>query len=41
MNNPLRCAKNWQLRIPFSVCDMREAFRHHGGGALAKGTMEH
>jgi SAM-dependent methyltransferase len=20
------------LRIPFSVCDMREAFRHHGGG---------
>jgi SAM-dependent methyltransferase len=22
------------LRIPFSVCDMREAFRHHGGGCL-------
>lgn len=20
------------LRIPFSVCDMREAYRHHGGG---------
>jgi SAM-dependent methyltransferase len=25
-------AKAWHLRIPFSVCDMREAFRHHGGG---------
>jgi SAM-dependent methyltransferase len=25
-------AKARNLRIPFSVCDMREAFRHHGGG---------